>query len=185
MPTGLHRYYGAQDLHFITVSCYQRYPWLGTAARRNMLLRILEETRISYGFVVVGYVVMPEHVHLLMSEPEKGTPSTVMQVLKQRFARKVLQQMRRKVHRRGKLLWDDDMAQHIWQTRFYDFNVWTAHKEREKLRYMHRNPVKRGLVLEPAQWRWSSFRSYAYGERGIVLINAPGSAKLKMRTPAA
>ena len=110
MPTGLHRYYGAQDLHFITVSCYQRYPWLGTAARRNMLLRILEETRISYGFVVVGYVVMPEHVHLLMSEPEKGTPSTVMQVLKQRFARKVLQQMRRKVHRRGKLLWDDDMA---------------------------------------------------------------------------
>ena len=184
MPKGLHRYYGAQDLHFITVSCYQGYAWLGTPARRNLLLKILEETRISYEFVVVGYVVMPEHVHLLMSEPEKGTPSTVMQVLKQRFARKVLQHFRRRAQRPGTLLWEDN-PEPIWQTRFYDFNVWTARKEIEKLRYMHRNPVKRGLVLEPQQWRWSSFRSYAYGERGIVLINAPGSAKLKMRIPAA
>ncbi len=50
---------------------------------------------------------------------------------------------------------------------------------------MHRNPVKRGLALEPDQWQWSSFRSYAYSEPGLVLINAPGSAKLTMRTPAA
>jgi putative transposase len=76
-------------------------------------------------------------------------------------------------------------TEHIWQSRFNDFNVWTARKHVEKLRYMHRNPVKRGLVLEPGQWRWSSFRSYAYGERGSAIINAPGSAKLKIRTPAA
>jgi REP element-mobilizing transposase RayT len=40
--------------------------------------------------VIVGYVVMPEHIHLLVSEPERGTPSTVMQVVQQRFARRVL-----------------------------------------------------------------------------------------------
>ena len=50
---------------------------------------------------------------------------------------------------------------------------------------MHRNPVKRGLVLEPDQWAWSSFRSYAYGEAGMVVIKAPGSGRLKIRAPAA
>jgi len=59
----------------------------------------------------------------------------------------------------------------IWQPRFYDFNVWTEHKRIEKLRYMHRNPVKRGLVEQPEQWRWSSYRSYASGEVGLVRIN--------------
>ena len=51
------------------------------------------------------------------------------------------------------------LAQHVWQARFYDFNVWTELKRVEKLRYMYRNPVKRGLVAEPEQWDWSSFRS--------------------------
>ena len=50
----------------------------------------------------------------------------------------------------------------VWQPRFYDFNVWTERKRIEKLRYMHCNPVKRGLVAEPEQWRWSSFRYYKY-----------------------
>jgi putative transposase len=184
VPTGLTRYYGSQDLHFITCSCYQRRPWLGTPARRTLFLKILEQTRIAYEFVVVGYVVMPEHFHLLISEPEKGDPSEVMQVLKQRFARQVLTQVRRNARPDAGPVWDD-AGQHVWQRRFYDFNVWSARKHVEKLRYMHRNPVKRGLAAEPDQWPWSSFRSYAYGEAGLVTINAPGSAKLKIRPPAA
>ena len=59
----------------------------------------------------------------------------------------------------------------IWQRRFYDFNVWSARKRIEKLVYMHRNPVRCKMVEEPGQWRWSSFRSYAYGEDGVVKIN--------------
>jgi hypothetical protein len=55
--------------------------------------------------------------------------------------------------------------------RFYDFNVRSERKRIEKLRYMHRNPVRRGLVAEPDQWRWSSLRSYAYAERGAVRVN--------------
>src|SRR5438093_6928738 len=82
MPSGLHRTYGAHHLHFITCSCYQRLPFLRTAPARDRLLRILEQTRQRYHFVVVGYVVMPEHIHLLITEPEIGNPSTVMQVLK-------------------------------------------------------------------------------------------------------
>jgi putative transposase len=90
MPKRLHRYYGSGHFHFITTSCYHRRPLLGTARRRDLFLKILEEVRARYGFIVVGYVVMPEHIHLLLSEPDRGTPSTVMQVLKQRFARRVL-----------------------------------------------------------------------------------------------
>ncbi len=69
----------------------------------------------------------------------------------------------------------------IWQPRFYDFVVFSEHKRVEKLRYMHRNPVKRGLVLEPQQWAWSSFRHYACDERGHVLVNEPQKADLQVR----
>ena len=66
MPWGLKRYYGTSNLHFITVSCYRRMRYLGTARRRTLLLDLLEQTRQRYRFVVVGYVVMLEHVHLLV-----------------------------------------------------------------------------------------------------------------------
>jgi len=83
MPAGLHRTYGAQHLHFITCSCYRRLPFLRTARARDRFLSALEQTREQYRFVVVGYVVMPEHVHLLLTEPEAGTVSAVIQVSKQ------------------------------------------------------------------------------------------------------
>lgn len=69
----------------------------------------------------------------------------------------------------------------MWQRRFYDFVVWSHAKRLEKLRYIHRNPVKRGLVLEPEQWPWSSFRHYAYDEAGLVLVDEQQPAELKFR----
>ena len=68
LPSGLHRTYGAHHLHFITCSCYRRSPFLRTASRRSRFLSILEQTRQRYHFVVLGYVVMPEHIHLLITE---------------------------------------------------------------------------------------------------------------------
>ena len=95
MPAGLHRTYGAHHLHFITCSCYHRRPRLRSVRSRDRFLSILEQTRQRYRFVVVGYVVMPEHFHLLMTEPEVGTPSTAMQVLKQRTAHALLPKKKR------------------------------------------------------------------------------------------
>jgi putative transposase len=66
----LHRYYGTHDLHFITSSCYRRQPELGSAWRRDLFVKILEEARRKHRFVVHGYAVMPEHFHLLITEPE-------------------------------------------------------------------------------------------------------------------
>ena len=170
MPAGLHRTYGAHHLHFITCSCYRRLPLLSTARSRDCFLSILEQTRQRYRFVVVGYGLMPEHFHLLVTEPEVGNPSTVMQVLKQRSAHALLPKRRRRDLRQRELF-PEEIRRAFWQARFYGFNVWTTRKRVEKLRYMHRNPVKRGLVESPEQWRWSSYRFYLLGESGAVRIN--------------
>jgi putative transposase len=135
MRRNLKRYYGAGDLHFITCSCYRRQTLLGTPRRRDLFLIVLEQMRRRYQFVVAGYVVMPEHIHLLISEPQVKTPSTVMQALKLGFARRALAQARRRRNPAQAALFDHT-SQHIWQKRFYDFNVWTEHKRIEKLRYM-------------------------------------------------
>ena len=110
-------------------------------------------------------MVMPEHVHMLISEPVRGTVATVVQVIKQRVARRLLPKRRPGQAR----LWDEE--EHFWQKRYYDFNVWSEKKKVEKLRYMHRNPVKRGLVSAPELWAWSSYRAYAFGEVGPVRLN--------------
>ena len=185
MPPRLHRYYGAGYLHFITTSCYQRRPLLGSPQSRDLFLQVLERVRKRYHFVVVGYVVMPEHVHLLFSEPERANPSVVMQALKQSFARGILRKVRSGIDAQQGSLWNEIPHEgHIWQHRFYDFVVFTEKKRIEKLRYMHRNPVKRGLVPESQQWPWSSFRCYAEGERGPVLVNEPQKAELRIRKVA-
>jgi putative transposase len=154
MPRGLQRFHSGGDAHFITCSCYDRQPFLSSARRRDLFLTILEE-------------VMPEHFHLLISEPAKRTVATVMQVLKQRVSRRC-RGKKKSSHQIA--LWEQEAPRAFWQRRYYDFNVFSERKHVEKLRYMHRNPVKRQLVASAELWRWSSFRSYWLGEDGTVRI---------------
>ncbi|MHB8607269.1 MAG: REP-associated tyrosine transposase [Candidatus Acidiferrales bacterium] len=173
MPKGLKRCYGKGHLHFLTFSCYRRLPLLGTARARNTFVTALAKIRERYHFLLVGYVVMPEHVHLLISEGRKCTPSLVLRVLKQRVSRDLRKRGRRAAAGQMRLAFrDGDMGlPRFWQPRFYDFNVYSAKKIREKLEYMHANPVKRGLVANPGEWIWSSFLSYEKGEAGLVPID--------------
>ena len=174
MSNRLHRYYGTGYSHFITTSCYQRWPLLGSAENRDLFLQVLEQVRQRYRFVVAEYVVMPEHIHLLIGEPQRGDPSLVMKAVKQGFARRLLARLRRTMDSNQLSLWQVAVEHgRIWESRFYDFGVFSEHKRVEKLRYIHRNPVKRGLVLEPQDWAWSSFRHYAYDESGLVVVNEP------------
>ena len=184
MSPRLQRFYGSHHLHFITCSCFRRRPLLRGARQRDTFLRILEQVRQRYRFVVVGYVAMPEHIHLLLSEPEVGTPSTVMQVLKQRSARALLPRRRKPDARQIHLFAETPSRTPFWQARFYDFNVWTDKKKVEKLRYMHQNPVKRGLAAAADDWRWSSYRFYALGEAGLVGVNE-GWGKISFRVRVA
>ena len=156
MPRGLERWQGGHNLHFLTFSCYHRQPLLASACRRDLFVKVLEQIRQRYQWVVLGYVVMPEHVHLLVSEPPQRALLTAMQALKLSFARRVLAEQRRQRRSAQTNLFEHSM-QRVWQPRYYDFNVCTGRKRIEKLRYIHRNPVKRGLVEAPELWRWSSF----------------------------
>jgi putative transposase len=197
MTEGLHRFYGDRDLHFLTFSCYQRQPLFNRAARRDLFLQILERVRRRYRLVVLGYVVMPEHVHLLVSEPQRVTLSTAIQALKLGVVRSlqsscdgaaavVVPRSRKRSETWGTPGVDSDRkSNRFWQARFYDFNVWTEKKRIEKLRYIHRNPVARGLVASPEQWRWSSFRWYLSGEVGPVKINDTEILIMQIRPPAA
>ncbi len=196
MTEGLHRFYGGRDLHFLTFSCYRRRPLFRNELYCDLFLKILERVRRRYRLVVLGYVVMPEHVHLLVSEPQRGTLSTAVQALKLGFVRSLQcsgggvvagdPRSRKNGETWGTLTSGTAMhPERFWQARFYDFNVWTERKRIEKLRYIHRNPVTRGLVASPEQWRWSSFRWYLCGEPGPVQINDTDILVMTVRPPAA
>jgi putative transposase len=165
MPKGLTRYHHTGNFHFLTFSCYHRSPYLASLAARELFLDALERTRLRYRFVVAGYVVMPEHVHLLIGEPLKGTVASVVHALKL------------SVTLRSK-------ERPFWQARYYDFNVLNEDKRVEKLRYMHRNPVKRGLVNKAEDWHWSSFRHYAAGEVQVVEIESEWTAQRREKSMA-
>jgi putative transposase len=173
MPKRLKRCYGQKDLHFLTFCCYHRRPYLQTAYAKNLFLKVLAQVRRQFQFSLVGYVLMPDHVHLLLSEPAKGTVSKVLQVLKQRVSRAMRGRKRRTSQRQLLLNFGDTLAQdrRFWQPRFYDFNLWSHAKKKEKLHYMHVNPVKEQLVRHPHDWPWSGFSFYGYEEPGLIRID--------------
>jgi putative transposase len=172
MPKNLKRRTGRNDLHFITFCCYQRRALLSSVRSRNLVIEILQEVRAKYAFSLVGYVIMPEHVHLLISESPAVPPAKVIQVFKQRVSRRMRGKKRVGTRQlsfpfpeaEGKL-------RRFWQRRYYDFNVYSRKKLLEKLEYMHANPVEEGLVRDPREWPWSSWSFYATGE-GILKIDA-------------
>ncbi|MGH9500903.1 MAG: REP-associated tyrosine transposase [Terriglobales bacterium] len=161
MPWGLKRFQQSRQLHFLTFSCYHRRANFVDGRSRSYFECALEQVRQCYGMCVYGYVVMPEHVHLLVSEPDRKTLARAMQSLKQSVARTLA--LRAK--------------DPFWQARYYDFNVWSEKKFVEKLRYIHRNPVARGLVERPEDWPWSSFRHYLDGATGAVEIESQWTAR--------
>ena len=157
MTQGLVRYRHTGGFHTLTWSCYRRKPFLQTASAKALFEKSLETMRLRYGFVVCGYVLMPEHIHLMVNEPKLALLSKAIQAVKLSVS---VQSQERP----------------FWQARYYDFNVHNPKKREEKLRYMHLNPVRRGLVDKPEDWPHSSFRHYAFGEVGRVEIESEWTA---------
>jgi putative transposase len=151
-------------------------PLLGTERARHLFLKILSEVRVRYDFALIGYVVMPEHIHLLISEPNVGNPSMAMQVLKQRVSR-TMHRRRRRTQLEQEWLWEEAPVrkyQPFWQRRFYDFNVWSAKKRNEKMNYMHFNPGEKrvggaseGLALEQLQFLLQNRNEFVRAEPGV------------------
>jgi putative transposase len=151
------RYQQTGEFHFLTFSCFRRRRYLDSAAAMDLFEDALERVRRRYRFVVSGYVSMPEHVHLLVNEPQRTLLSKAIQALKLSVSMR-------------------SRERPFWQAHYYDFNVSSHAKFVEKLRYLHRNPVKRGLVTKPEDWKWSSYRHYLTAQRGVVEIESEWTA---------
>jgi putative transposase len=152
------RYQQTGGFHFLTFSCYRRRSYLSSGAAMDLFEDALERVRLRYLFAVAGYVVMPEHVHLLVSEPKRALLSKALQALKLSVSMR-------------------SRERPFWQAHYYDFNVSTHEKFVEKLHYIHQNPVRRGLAASPEDWQWSSFRHYQTGLRGTVEIESEWTAR--------
>ena len=172
MPWGPTRYQYTGQSHFVTFCCYHRRSLFTTDESRRVFENALERVRRSFCLRVYGYVVMPEHVHLLVSEPERtgplkptpglnGPPSLAdaLKSLKQGVARRLIGD-----------------AEHFWQKRYYDFNVRDHAQFVEKLHYIHCNPVTAGLCERPEEWPLSSFLHHATGCEGRVEIESEWTA---------
>jgi putative transposase len=136
--------------------------------------------RCRFDMRVYGYVVMPEHVHILISEPEQGTLAGAIHYLKLSFSKRVRglgRSTQVSVQTKDANLGHKPEEGSFWEKRYYDRNVRDGREFSVKLRYLHRNPVKRGLVSAPGDWKWSSFRHYAFREKSLVEIESEWTAR--------
>lgn len=205
MPRGLKRFHHSQQSHFVTFCCYHRHRLFLTDESCRIFESALERARRTYRLYVYGYVVMPDHIHLLISEPQhdgaapksggafepggalepggplkpdvglSGDPFWLNKPQQYTLA-DALKSMKQGVARR--LIGDAD---HFWQKRYYDFNIRNHSQFVEKLRYIHQNPVKQGLCKCAEDWLWSSFRHYATGVEGRVQIESEWTARKRER----
>ncbi len=167
MPAGLVRLQQTGHSHFITFTCYRRMERLTNPQACSVVLRALENTRMRYELRVFGFVLMPDHVHLLLSEPKRGTLARALQSLKSASARMARAAPAENMGTRNP----------FWQARYYDRYMRDYDEFSEKLRYIHRNPVRRGLCSSPEQWPWSSFSHYLNGVDAGVEIESEWTAR--------
>lgn len=180
MPAQRHHHAG-NHLHFLTASTYRRARLFDSARFRQNFVRTLEEMRASLSFKITGYVLMPDHFHLLIWPSNEVNPSQIIQSLKERTAKFILKNLKEN----QQLPWCGRMLDRltlppsvhlhgphrVWQRRFYDMNIWSEKKRVEKLNYMHSNPAKRGLVTQPGDWLWSSWRFYHLADASVLRMD--------------
>jgi putative transposase len=157
MSKGQTHIYGKGHLHFITCRFFDHLPKFSVEKHRNLFVQLLEEVRVKFRFQVVGYVVMPDHFDLLMAEPEIDTVANSMDTLRKRYGRRYNNSAR--------------SVDQVWETRYADTHIYEQARIEERLRLMHEQPVKASLAQSATDWEWSSARSYAGMDEGVVTVN--------------
>ncbi|NOS99661.1 MAG: transposase [Phycisphaerales bacterium] len=176
MPSRLRRHDEPGHIHFLTVSTYRRLQFFRHESVCDAFITAMTRTRESCPIRWLGYVVMPEHVHLVvlpqLSAVDDPVPiSVVLRYLKGASGRLAKEALRDVWRRQASLgtrplnEWATGAGERpFWKPRGYDFNLFHDEKLREKLDYIHANPVRRGLVQQPEAWQFSSFRFYDSGD---------------------
>ena len=176
-----HRVYAPGQVQFITASTYRRAPVFASERFCRAFVQRLEEVRQEGHFRLVGWVLMPDHFHLLLRPEPAVIVPLIMKGLKEETAKRILRTLRENLPHRWcrKMLArmqlpptvHDESHYRLWQRRFYPFNIFTEKKLQEKLDYMHNNPVTRGLVSSPGEWPWSSWRFYHREDASILRMD--------------
>jgi putative transposase len=167
----LKRYERSHDLRFLTFSTYRRVRVFDDPAVADLFARHLERVRQNHRFRLYAWMIMPEHVHLIIWPRLPASPvRRVLMDLKRVFSRDLLEQVRRRAGHLLERLTAPDGEMRVWQAGGgYDRNIYGEEERIEKTNYIHQNPVTRGLVAKPIDWPWSSARWYARQREGAVV----------------
>ena len=141
--------------HFVTFSCYRRRRLLDPDRAKRVVLGVFNSQLAGRKASCVGFVVMPNHVHAIVWFPMPGQLSVFLQQWKRLSSYHIGQLVCSKFVHYAEKIGDDDP---FWQPKYHGFNLYSEEKVREKLTYMHENPVRAGLVAQPCDWAFSSAR---------------------------
>jgi len=156
------------DAHFLSFRCYRNRKFLNYGLTRRFFISALKNARRRHCFDIWAYVIMPQHVHLLIfPRPEVYSISAILKSIKQPVARKSVNWLKaNKPHILGSL----EVAPGSGKYRFwqdgggYDRNLTRIFEIQEITEYIHYNPVKAGLANRPEDWYWSSARAWVLDE---------------------
>ena len=155
------RIYDAErHAHFVTFSCYKRRRLLDHDRAKKIVLGVLNSQLTKQNALCGGFVLMPDHIHAVLWFPTDNQLSHFMKQWKQRSSIQIKRLLRTELVEYRTTI---DLGEAIWQPRYYDFNLYSEKKLREKLDYMHLNPVRAGLASDICDWPWSSARYYEHG----------------------
>ncbi len=170
------RYDDVGHAHSLTFTCFGGQPFLSRDRTRRWMIEAIELARTKHGFDVWAYVLMPEHVHLLIYPPDTSySISKILTTLKQPVSKRarlfVKEQAPSFLERMTDVQPNGKHAVRFWQRGGgYDRNLWSRKHIWETIDYIHANPVRRELCAHPADWRWSSARSYENRSTGLLPI---------------
>ena len=154
------RFDKGSEYHFTTSSTYEKQQVLAIPGIPEIILDFLNALRKECKLLVHGFVIMPNHLHLVWHIPLETGISRAMKLLKGRTSRHILALFRADPDFEIGTLTKPNGRLALWLQRYHDFNILTEDKLREKIDYCHFNPVRWGLVKSPEEWPYSSFRSW-------------------------
>jgi len=184
MPSGLRRCDEPGDVHFWTISCFRRLGFFHIDGMKQIVVDGLQLLRQKFGVCLVGYVIMPDHVRVVLLPHARGNPdprpiSKLLNAFKQHVGFHGKKCLRDHWQAHGRL-WSGPLNQwtqggfdekKVWSPHAYDFNINREETLVEKLEYCHKNAVTRELVDRPESWPWSSYRFYELSDRSMLSMD--------------
>jgi len=169
LHTSLPKFDDNSYAHFVTTNTYENYPFFRDERLSQILLEELGFYSGKLGFALLGYVIMPAHVHLLLWWDREEKPELGISNIMRRIKTMTSKRAKRYLFYGGGIEYVGRLADvgqptpgpfRLWQPGFYDFNIYSEEKLLEKLDYIHSNPVRAGLALSPRDYEWSSYKEY-------------------------